>query len=267
MSLKTVEELTFSDDFMFNAVMKNKEICIGLLERLLEIKISDIKYLEIQKSLKPYYNSKGVRLDVYVQDSNKIFDIEVQTYKPEHLAKRMRYYQGIIDVDSLQRGTYYTELKQSFIIFICMFDPFNLDFPMYSFKTKCLEADNLALEDDTLKVVYNTQSYSKEINLERKAILNYLYNSKATTDFTKKIDKLVEELKQSEKFKGDYMMINIRDYEIADRAKKEGIQQGTEQANIKTAKNLLKENIPIEIIARTTGLSEEIVKQLAEKKN
>ena len=131
MTFKPIEELTFTDDFMFNAVMKNKEICIGLLERLLEIKIADIKYLEVQKSLKPYYNSKGVRLDVYVQGSDKIFDIEVQTYKPENLAKRMRYYQGIIDVDSLQRGTYYTGLKQSFIIFICTFDPFGLNLPMY----------------------------------------------------------------------------------------------------------------------------------------
>ena len=45
MTFKPIEELTVTDDFMFNAVMKNKEICIGLLERLLEIKISDIKYL------------------------------------------------------------------------------------------------------------------------------------------------------------------------------------------------------------------------------
>ena len=83
MTFKPIEELTVTDDFMFNAVMKNKEICIGLLERLLEIKIADIKYLEVQKSLKPYYNSKGVRLDVYVQGSDKIFDIEVQTLSPE----------------------------------------------------------------------------------------------------------------------------------------------------------------------------------------
>ncbi len=262
MPFKPIEELTFTDDFMFNAVMKNKEICIGLLERLLEIKIADIKYLEVQKSLKPYYNSKGVRLDVYVQGSDKIFDIEVQTYKPENLAKRMRYYQGIIDVDSLQRGTYYTELKQSFIIFICTFDPFGLNLPMYSFKNKCLQSDKLVLEDETLKVVFNTQSFNKENNLERKAILNYLYNNKASTDFTKKISTLVEDLKQSEKFKGEYMMINIRDYEIADRAKKEGIQQGAEQKAIETAKNLLTLNLSLEQIAQATSLPLEKIQDL-----
>jgi hypothetical protein len=35
------------------------------------------------------------------------------------------------------------------------------------------------------------------------------------------------------------MMINIRDYEIADRAKKEDIEQGIEQTKIETAKNFL----------------------------
>ena len=229
-----------------------------------------VSIIAIKETCNPCYNSKGVRLDVYVQGSDKIFDIEVQTYKPENLAKRMRYYQGIIDVDSLQRGTYYTELKQSFIIFICTFDPFGLNLPMYSFKNKCLQSDKLVLEDETLKVVFNTQSFNKENNLERKAILNYLYNNKASTDFTKKISTLVEDLKQSEKFKGEYMMINIRDYEIADRAKKEGIQQGisqgAEQTKIETAKNLLTMNLSLEQIAQATSLPLEKIQELASEK-
>jgi predicted transposase/invertase (TIGR01784 family) len=92
--------------------------------------------------------------------------------------------------------------------------------------------------------------------------LNYLYNNKAITDFTKKISTLVEDLKQSEKFKGEYMMINIRDYEIADRAKKEGIQQGAEQKAIETAKNLLSMNLSLEQIAQATSLPLEKIQDL-----
>ena len=33
---KSVEELTFTDDFMFGTIMKNKTICKGVLERLLQ---------------------------------------------------------------------------------------------------------------------------------------------------------------------------------------------------------------------------------------
>ena len=41
---KPIEELTFTDDFMFGRVMQNPEICKGFLERLLEIKIDKIGY-------------------------------------------------------------------------------------------------------------------------------------------------------------------------------------------------------------------------------
>ncbi len=37
---KPIEDLTFTDDFMFGRVMQNPEICKGFLERLLEIKIN-----------------------------------------------------------------------------------------------------------------------------------------------------------------------------------------------------------------------------------
>ena len=39
----------------------------------------------------------------------------------------------------------------------------------------------------------------------------------------------------------------------------QGLQQGEYKAKIETAKNLLAEKIPIEIIVRTTGLSDEDV--------
>ena len=45
----------------------------------------------------------------------------------------------------------------------------------------------------------------------------------------------------------------------------DGIQQGELQKAIETAKNLLNEKIPIEIIIRTTGLSKETVEQLAKE--
>ena len=42
---KPVEDLVFSDDFMFGAVMREPEICKGVLERLLHTKIERIEHL------------------------------------------------------------------------------------------------------------------------------------------------------------------------------------------------------------------------------
>ncbi|WP_432899992.1 PD-(D/E)XK nuclease family transposase [Treponema socranskii] len=90
---KPVDELSFTDDFMFGTVMKNKRICKGVLERLLHIKVGKIEYPSLQKTIAPFYESKGIRLDVYVSDPDRIFDIEIQTSIPPSLPKRTRYYQ------------------------------------------------------------------------------------------------------------------------------------------------------------------------------
>ena len=45
----------------------------------------------------------------------------------------------------------------------------------------------------------------------------------------------------------------------------DGISQGIQQKAIETAKALLREDISIDIITRTTGLSTEAVKQLAKE--
>ena len=87
---KSVEELTFTDDFMFGTIMKNKPICKGVLERLLHIKVGKIEYPALQKTIAPFYESKGIRLDVYVADSSRVFDIEIQTSVPPDLPKRTR---------------------------------------------------------------------------------------------------------------------------------------------------------------------------------
>lgn len=52
-----------------------------------------INYPEREKTINLRSNSKGIRLDV-----NRSFD------KLDNLTKRMRYYQGLIDMDKLKHG-------------------------------------------------------------------------------------------------------------------------------------------------------------------
>jgi hypothetical protein len=76
---KDWEDLTIRDDFMFKAVMKNAELCKSVLEAILSQPIRDIRYLSEELSLKAGYMSKGVRLDVYVEDeAHTVYDVEMQ---------------------------------------------------------------------------------------------------------------------------------------------------------------------------------------------
>ena len=41
--MKPLDDLTFIDDYMFGEVMKNKDICKGVLERLTHLKIRSVQ--------------------------------------------------------------------------------------------------------------------------------------------------------------------------------------------------------------------------------
>ena len=111
---------TIANDFVFYKVMRdNPDVCQRLLEILLEIDIETIS-MNCQEVIDIDWKSKGVRLDVYVKGSDRVFDIEIQPTVTKELPERARYYQGMIDVDCLGSGQPYKDLKDSYIIFICI---------------------------------------------------------------------------------------------------------------------------------------------------
>ena len=160
--IKPWEELTITDDYMFKLVMRHKRFCKRLIERILNIKIREINYLEEEKSFKFKYDSKGIRLDVYVEGDDTIYDIEMQVrdYGDQELASRSRYYQSMIDMDSLARGALYKELRSSIIIFLCPFPLFHKDRHIYTFRNLCCEDTTLELNDGATKIFLSSQSRS-----------------------------------------------------------------------------------------------------------
>ena len=248
---------------MFEKVLQNQEICQELLERLLKIKIDHIEYPEIEKTISPYYETKGVRLDVYVKDSDKVFDIELQNAIDFDLPFRTRYYQSMIDTDNLLKGEHYSNLPESFIIFICTYDPIGDNLPSYTYKTCCIENPKRIMKDKITKKFYNATAYKQEKDMEISAFLEYICNQKTVDDFTSKIDSFVQKIKKQEVNRKEYSSVNIHDQDIYFKAKNEGISQGEYQAKVETAKNMLKDKLSLETIIKYTGLSESIILKLS----
>ena len=121
--MKKYEELDITDPFIFAKVMSEKELCKPLLENILNIKIRDIVYVDYEETIQMTAKSKGIRLDIYVEDDdNTVFNLEMQTTTYKELPKRSRYYQGIIDLNMIEKDESYDILKESYVIFICTFD-------------------------------------------------------------------------------------------------------------------------------------------------
>ena len=275
MYFKKFEELTFADHYMFEKVLnENQDVCKELLERLLKIKIDHIEYPEIEKTISPYYETKSVRLDVYVKDSDKVFDIELQNALDDDLPLRTRFYQSMIDTDNLLKGQDYSELPTNFVIFICKYDPIGKNLPIYTFENRCLENLEISLNDKCIKKIYNANAYNQEKDLAISAFLEYVCNQKAVDDFTSKITSIVERIKTQEVNRKEYNSMNLHDRDNFRRGKKEGITEGIQQGisqgeykkAIETAKNMLLASLgSLEQIAQITNLPLETVKDLAKK--
>jgi len=229
------ENLKISNDFMFAKVMRNPELCKGMLERLLDIQIGHIEYPEEQKVIDIARDSKSIRLDVYLSDEKgTIYNVEIQTTRNRNLPKRTRYYSGMIDLNAIEKGADYSELPQSFVIFICTFDAFRRNLWRYTFENTCKEELDVSLNDGTCKIFFNTKGTKGNIGQETKNILKFIEDNTTEDDFTKKLAQEVKRVKENKEWQVEYMTLLMREREKY----KEGMVAGKVEGIIETYQEL-----------------------------
>lgn len=201
------EQATLADNFIFCKVMTaNPDLCKELLELLLNIKIERIEIPVAERSFKVDYDSKGIRFDVYVKDgTGRCFDIEIQTTNRTNLAKRARYYQGLMDVDSLVSGADYSELNESYVIFLCMEDAFGNGLPVYDFHQVCKQDSDILFNDGTHKVFFNASKYDKMPTESLREFFKFLNGLNAASDFTDQLEQKVRYAKANAQWRHRFM--------------------------------------------------------------
>ena len=269
---KAFEQLQIKDDFMFSVIMRNPKYCKPFLERILGVRISRIEYPKSQETIDIMADAKSVRLDIYVEDAeNTVYNVEMQTVENRNLPKRTRYYQGMIDLNILEKGENYKNLKRSFVIFICTFDLFGEGRHIYTFENRCIEDLNLPLGDDTVKIILNTKGTMDDVTPELKSLLDYIDGEKPEDQFTRELEDAVGFVRKNEKWRLDYMTLQMNYQEkyeqgLADGMEQgivQGIEQGIEQGNRQSAINMIKAGkLSSEEIAMYSGLTLEQVIEL-----
>ncbi len=225
---KRYEDLTFADDFMFCHVMEDESICVRVIETLLNIQVDHIEYLNFQQSVHPDYDSHGVRFDVYVRNSDRVIDLEMQAVHKTDLLKRARYYQAMLDMDQLQRSLDYDTLKESYVVFICLDDPFTERLPRYTFRRVCQElqdtktAADSRYDDNSLTVFYNAGAWESSDDAGIKSLLQYVKTAKPSSSLTTDIERAVLTAKQHDPWRREFMTLEMK---LAEE-RKEGYAEG-----------------------------------------
>lgn len=268
-NVKKWEDLDITDDFIFSKFMRNPTTCKEVLEILLPFKVGSIEYVEYQKTIEVAYDTKGVRLDVYVKDSNKTYNVEMQVGTSQNLAKRVRYYEACIDFEEMEKGMKYSNLHDSYVIFICTFDPFGKGLPCYTFNNVCKEDSSLSLDDGRHTIFFNAKAFLKEKDSLRKNFLAFVNGEDIHDAKIELFSKQIHDIKTNKEWRIDYMNLALKFDDMRDIGYEEGvkvgIQEGTRKQAFETAKILLSLGDSIDKVQEATGLSIEDIESM--KKN
>lgn len=204
-----------------------------------------------------------------------MFDIEVQVADTLELPERARFYQSIMDIDSLKSGAPYSALKDSHVIFICLSDVFKRELPVYTFENRCAENPEIVLGDRSWKHFFIASNCVKMLqNEEQKAFFELLTTNKAETSFTNRLKAFVDDAKQNTQWRVQFMTWERQQHYAYENGKEAGIaigeergiaigeERGERNAKLETARILKQSGVDMVLIEKSTGLSEAEIKEL-----
>ena len=266
MAERKFQDLTIKNNFMFGAVMAEPKNCKGVIELVLGIEIDRVE-VSREKSMVYHPEYKGVRLDVYAKDENNTrYNIEMQVAKKPALGRRTRYYQSQMDMEILLSGQEYKELPNSYVIFICDFDPFGKRKYCYTFQPKCKEDPEVDLEDGRCCVFLST--YGENEDEVPRELVNFLKFVRANQEesqkdfrdhFVRQLQDSIRWIKSSREMEERFMIFEEMMKDEREAGKQEGRREGKQETQQNTAFNMHQKGYPDEAIAEVLEVDVEIV--------
>ena len=222
------KDLNLNNAFLFAALANDPEACQLLLKLILGRDIPKVN-VKTEHNILLNSDTKCVRLDVNARSEYEVnYNVEAQNSNEHNIVRRSRFYQAQLDVAELKPGDDYNKLPESFVIFICTFDPFGRGLYQYTFIEKCVE-DGVPLGDGTCKIFFSTVGENKEeVQKDLIEFLGYYENS--TDEYVNRVNnplitKLHEKmvmLKKSREWEEGYMKFE----ELLLRQRRDGHSEG-----------------------------------------
>ena len=261
-----------TNPLVFAIVMKDAELCRELIERILPgRKISKIRFpeppsSETEKTIIPGLYAKSVRLDVLFEDGESWNDIEMQVLKQSYLPLRGRYYHAAMDINQLHAGADYPELRPTYVIFICTFDYYGMEEPIYFFEKYDVKK-SLPYGDGTFTIILNTTCPKEKVPEPLRDFFGYLSSQETEGDdpFIGQIHQMVEDLNGRKEIEQIMTLEEELDVRFS-IGKKEGLSEGRKEgeknALCETARKMKAKGFEANDIAEITGLSLEEIEKI-----
>ncbi len=246
------------DDFMRELFRNNIPLTECVLRIITGIKDLVITSSETQYDMKRLSGSRSLKLDVFGTDSTgKKINLEVQRADEGATPKRARYHSSAIDIESLKSGDDFSQLPETYVIFITENDVMGKNKLVYRYKWR--EEDGSELGDETHIIYVNASYDNPEDTSELAKLVHDFMCINADEMYTEPLAEITRQLKGSDK------EVGVMCKAVEELVKKSN-DYGKRSSQIEIACNLISlGNNSYEDIAKVTSLTLEEVNKLAEE--
>lgn len=274
-------QYTFKTDTLFKMLfVRNQDLLWKLVAVLLRIPLESIQELVVRNpEIAPeMLGEKFCRLDINMIVNGQCIDLEVQVANEGDYPERVMYYWAREFSSSLATGESYSTLPRTIVISIIDFSLFNCT-EYYSF-FQALEVTRHTLLSDKMGFqFFELTKLPDEID-EKDSLLLWLSLFKANTEEELEKIRAMEVPEMEEAINAYYTITASSEFREIERlrakarhdeaqalhhARQEGRQEGISERNIEIVRNALQVGMPIEDIAKLTGLTCEEVENLRKK--
>ena len=152
---KIIASLTLMDDLFMQVALEEQACTEYILQTILDKSSLKLKEQRLQKRL---YNLHGraLVLDCLCTDEKGLlYNIEVQNSSAGAIPKRARYHAALIDTHSLKKGEKFSQLPESYVIFITDKDVLGEGEQLYQIERVIRKSGNL-FKDGSHILYFNT---------------------------------------------------------------------------------------------------------------
>ena len=230
---KRWQQATIKNNIIFNWVFgENRALFKGLVERLFQKQVGNFAALTSERSFKNHQVFYRPRFDTYGEDDlDNIINVELQNENRHDLEKRIAIYQASLTQRALAAGQSFNERKQTLIAFLCDFDLYGRNRPVYKLKTTVEGQEDILVDRGETNVIFNLKATDLAgLPADYVALLTYFNMGQVSDDFTSAVDQEFRRLKENDTRREYFMSIESIITMAESYARQEGYDEGREEA-------------------------------------
>lgn len=161
--LERIDQFCLMDDTFMSKVFEDKKCTELVLRIILDRDDLIVDHVNCQQDIKNL-QGRSIRTDILAHDSkNVIYNIEVQNDNAGANPKRARYNSSLLDANITKAGDKYSQLKETYIIFITKNDVLGSGLPIYHID-RTIEETGEKFKDES-HIIYVNSSIQNETKL------------------------------------------------------------------------------------------------------